>query len=71
MLYFLAYEKVTAKIYIVYEGIEDIFPFVLNTKLPMAKYIDSILGNYKDNTEKAITTANTSMGFDPKAIQSC
>ena len=36
MLYFLAHEKVTAKIYIVYEGIEDIFPFVLNTKLPMA-----------------------------------
>ena len=31
----------------------------------------TILGNYKDNTEKATTTANKSMGFDPKATQSC
>ena len=27
--------------------------------------------NYKDNTERPTKTANKSMGFDPKATQSC
>ena len=31
----------------------------------------AILGNYKDNTERATTPANKSIGFDPKATQSC
>ena len=34
-------------------------------------YKDSFVGNSKNNTEKATTTANKSMGFDPKATQSC
>ena len=34
-------------------------------------YKDSFVGNYKDNTERAKTSANKSMGFDTKATQSC
>ena len=33
--------------------------------------MDSFVGNCKDNTKSATTTANYSMGFDPKASQSC
>ena len=37
----------------------------------LGTYKDNFAGNYKDNTERATTTANKSMGFDPKASQSC
>ena len=37
----------------------------------LANYKDNLVGNYKDNTERATTIANKSMGFDPKATQSC
>ena len=37
----------------------------------LGTYKDNFAGNYKDNTERATTTANKSMGFDPKATQSC
>ena len=39
--------------------------------LILSNYKDSFVGKYKDNTERATTTANKSMGFDPKGTQSC
>ena len=37
----------------------------------LGNYKDSFVGNYKDNTKKATTTANKLIGYDPKATQSC
>ena len=37
----------------------------------LSNYKDIFVGYNKDNTERATSTANKSMGLDPKATPSC